>query len=138
MQFEARRSKYWKATHALREAEALAGLANKVSGPADAPPATPEEEPSWIGDWAKRGREALKGAYDKWSTGNERLKERAVEIAKRIKEGADRIIEANPLEAAKKGIDDLQSLGNWFLLGKIVATAFLLWLVWKFFLKGRM
>lgn len=133
-----KRALFWRATYALREAESLAKL-GRVVGPADAPPSDAQSEPNWIADWKARAKAALKQAADWWSEGNERLKDRAREVARQIERGGSAIVEANPLEAGKNAIDKLVSfaheLTTAMFIGEGLATLVLLWLGYELFFK---
>lgn len=112
-----------------------------VGGPADQPPTQPADEPGYIEDWKRRAKEALKQAYGDLESGAAAAKQRATDIANRVKEGVAAIQEANPLEAARQKIDDLRKASNalqggLFGLG-LVGTAVLVWLAYELFLKRR-
>lgn len=133
-----KRGRYWRAVYALREAEALAKFGN-VSGPADAPPKSEADEKGFITDWKNRAKQSLKQAYDWWTEGNSRLKDRAKEVAGKIAEGARAVRDANPIEAARQGIESLLDVANKIqgalLLGEGIGTLLLLWIVYELFLK---
>lgn len=140
--WEARRGLHWQAVHALRQAEELAKLADSVSGPADAAPKTEAEERSFIKDWATRARAALKRAYDWHVSRKDALQKRAREVGERIREGARRIAQASPAEAAKEGIADIArhagGIAAWTFIGHGAAFLIAAWLFYEFVIKkGR-
>lgn len=83
----------------MSEAEALTGL-GAVQGPADEPP-QPGDEESWTSDWLARGKDALRKAWELGQSGDQKLKERAARIARRIREGVENIVRA-PVKGARK------------------------------------
>jgi hypothetical protein len=127
---EAQRRYYWRGVYALREAETLTGLGS-VSGPADAPPEKPEDQPGWVRDWAGRANEALKKALDPKTP-----VELGKSIGRRLREGVAAIKRAAPLEAAKNGLDRIREMAGSLetgLLGfEVVGTIVLVWLAYKF------
>lgn len=129
---------FWRAVSNLREAEALASLANAVSGPADAPPQNDKDQ-TWISDWADRSRMALQKARD-WSTAKSRaLRERAGRIAARVREGARAIYRASPAAKASRKLEEVVTMANAVTtavsIGSIALTAALVYLAYRVFVK---
>lgn len=130
---EAQERLWWRAVNALREAETLAEL-KAISGPADAPPGAGDET-SWVDDWAKRGREALRKARD-WAESEKRsARERAARIADRVRSGVRAIWRASPVSKANQALKALADAANTITLataiGTTVLTIGLLWLGWR-------
>jgi hypothetical protein len=133
---------WWTAVSALREAETLAELAGKVSGPADEPPKAGDEK-SWVEDWAARSRAVLKKFLDHASTGPSgavplAAKRAAQQVAKRaaghIREGARSINRATRGQTANvlKPVTDLANAITIATgIGSVLATAALLFVGWK-------
>lgn len=118
---------FWRATERLREAETLAQLAEKVSGPADAPPKPGAEEP-WFADYTKRARAALKKAST-WVYAKKRsVRERAMRIASRVGTAASNLYRSGlaKADAVKKKLKSLAQTARTILgagmLGFVGAT----------------
>lgn len=139
--WDERRALLWEATHALRQAEELAKLSAEVSGPADAPPKEPSGVSSYVADWKRRAKEALKRAHAWRLEKQEALQRRGAEVARRIQEGARRIRQASPAEAAKEGIAELAQhaggIAAWTFIGHGLGLLIALWLAYEFLWKGK-
>lgn len=135
---EGRERDWWRAVSALREAEALADL-KAISGPADGPPA-PGDEPSWVDDWAKRAREALRKARDFSESAKRAAKDRARAIADNVRRGVRAIYRASPGSQASAALRALAEAANTITLATAIGTGVLtlglLWLGWES-LKAR-
>jgi hypothetical protein len=109
----------WPAVYALRTAESIANLAT-VTGAADAPPATPEDEESWAKEWLTRARAALSSAGQMVAAAADaakpanvaaELRERAQRIAENVRVGVKNIRE-RAKKAAKTLREDLLAVNK--------------------------
>lgn len=140
MRAEQRQRLWWHASQSLLQAEKVANLGQRVSGPADEPPKSGTDEDTYIRDWKARAKEALKEGYQGFESGNQSLRDRASEIGRRIKEGIDSIFQASPLKAAAEKLDELRqaavAIQGATAAGAVLVTIFLLWLAYKILWKG--
>ncbi len=130
-----RRRLFWRAVHMLREAETLADL-GPVAGPADSVPSEGDEE-SWVRDWSKRAKQALKKANE-WlvEKPNKVAEERARSIADRVRRGAAAIRRA--AKGAHEQLSEVQDAANkLWVAGQVGGTvvlliaAYIAWKLWK-------
>lgn len=137
---EEKRRLYWRAVYALREAEAITKLGDVVGEETDEPPKAGQEQ-SWTDKWATRAKKNLAKAWDWWTSGNEKLRDRAKSVADRVKEGVRAIKKANPLSGASRKVQDLQDAANSISMaiffGEVVVTGLLVWAAWEFFFKNK-
>lgn len=130
---------YWGAVSSLREAESLAQLTASVSGPADEPPRSGDEE-SWISDWTKRAKGALKKARDLVDSHIKSQVDRGRRIATLVRNGATRISQAGgrAFKSAMKPLGDITSMANTISLAALATSVGLTllmlagaWYIWK-------
>lgn len=128
----------WRAVNNLREAEALANLTGSVSGPADEPPKSEQDEPGWVADWAKRAGETLEKARQWAASRPSVLRERARRIINHVRDGAREINKATFGRAAK-ALEPIQSAANMISFGgfglSVVATVALAYAAYRIFVK---
>lgn len=142
---ERQRTLWWSAVQSLREAETLADLAGKVSGPADEPPQKGDEE-SWVKDWAARAKAALKKVGEHVLAGPAGAvplasKQSARRVAAHVRAGARDINRATQTKF-RSTLQPLTDFANAITIatgiGSVLATAALLFLGYKLFLaKGH-